>query len=121
MKPGGVYLMSTPNAYHYVALVSRFTPHWFHQLVANRLRNHKPGHHDPYPTFYAMNTVDALRTLAAAAGLEPVSMRLVEKEPSYGLSSRVLFVSFMAYERLVNMTERAAFLRSNIFAVLQKR
>ena len=34
------------------------------------------------------------------------------------LSSRVLFVAFMAYERIANSTERVAFLRSNIFVVL---
>ena len=36
------------------------------------------------------------------------------------MSSRALFLAFMGYERLVNMTELAKNLRSNIFAVLRK-
>jgi hypothetical protein len=37
------------------------------------------------------------------------------------MSSRVLFLAFMAYERAVNSTERLAALRSSIFAVLRRR
>lgn len=120
LRPGGVYILRTPNAFHYVALVSRFTPFWFHRLVANRLRNRGRLEHDPYPTFYAMNTPKKLSDLASEAALELVDARLVEKEPSYGLSSRALFLGFVAYERFVNASEHTGFLRSNIFAVLRK-
>jgi len=121
LKPGGAYVLRTPNLYHYVSLVSSITPHWFHELVANRLRNRSSHeHHDPYPTFYAMNTRADLERFASRAGLEIESLRLVEKEPSYGMSSRALFLIFMAYERAVNATDKLADLRSNIFAVLRK-
>ncbi len=120
LKPGGVYVLRTPNASHYVALISAMTPFWFHKLVANRLRNRSKEAHDPYPTFYALNTPRKLRELAATAGLQVEQLRLVEKEPSYGMSSRALFLAFLAYERLANSTERAGFMRSNIFAVLRK-
>jgi hypothetical protein len=36
------------------------------------------------------------------------------------MSSRALFLALMIYERLVNATELAKNLRSNIFAVLRK-
>jgi hypothetical protein len=36
------------------------------------------------------------------------------------MSSRALFLPMMVYERLVNATELAKNLRSNIFAVLRK-
>ena len=120
LRPGGTYILRTPNLYHYVSQVSLRTPFWFHRLVANRLRNHAADHHDPYPTFYAMNSVKRLSELAADAGLTVRVARLVEKEPSYGLSARPLFLAFMGYERLVNSTDKLGFLRSNIFAVLQK-
>ena len=54
------------------------------------------------------------------AGLDVLLLRMVEKEPSYGMSSPVLFVLFAAYERVVNSTERLAVLRANIFCVLKK-
>jgi SAM-dependent methyltransferase len=120
LRPGGWYLFRTPNRFHYVALVSAATPHWFHELVANRLRNLEPGAHDPYPTLYRLNSRGAVQSAADAAGLEVQQLRLVEKEPSYGMSSRVLFLAFTGYERVVNSSDRLAFLRSNIFAVLQK-
>lgn len=120
LRPGGAYVFRTPNRYHYVAIIASLTPHWFHELVANRARNLDDDAHEPYPTVYRMNTERAVRDLARGAGLSVDALRLIEKEPSYGMSSRVLFFTFMAYERAVNATERAAALRSNILAVLRK-
>jgi SAM-dependent methyltransferase len=121
LEPGGVYVLRTPNRWHYVSLISSLTPHWFHELVANRLRNLGEDDHDPYPTVYAMNTRGDVERLAAGSGMAVEQLALVEKEPSYGMSSRILFLTFLAYERAVNGSERAAFLRSNIFAVLRKK
>jgi ubiquinone/menaquinone biosynthesis C-methylase UbiE len=120
LKPGGAYCFRTPNRYHYVSAVSWLTPHWFHLLVANRLRNRPSDAPDPYPTHYAANTQSDIRRIAAQSGFEVEELVLIEKEPSYGMSSRFLFLTFLAYERLVNSTELAANLRVNIFAVLRK-
>jgi SAM-dependent methyltransferase len=120
LKPGGRYLFRTPNRFHYVALVSAATPQWFHELVANRLRNLEPEAHDPYPTRYQLNSRWTVQAAAATAGLEIETLRFVEKEPSYSMSSRLLFLAFTGYERAVNSTDRLSFLRSNIFACLRK-
>jgi SAM-dependent methyltransferase len=120
LKPGGVYVFRTPNQFHYTALVSRFTPYWLHRLIANRLRGLGPDVHDPYPTVYAMNSRASVTRYAAEAGLEIEELRLVEKEPSYGMSSRALFLGFMAYERLVNATPKLQGMRANIFGVLSR-
>jgi hypothetical protein len=53
--------------------------------------------------------------------LEVESLEMVEKEPSYGMLARPLFLAFMAYERLVNASDRFAPLRANIFVVLRKK
>jgi SAM-dependent methyltransferase len=120
LAPGGVYCFRTPNRYHYVTAVAQLTPHWFHVLVANRLRNSPAELADPHPTHYRANSQKDLRRLAAAAGLSVEKLSLIEKEPSYGMSSRLLFLAFMAYERLVNTTDLAANLRVNILGVLRK-
>jgi SAM-dependent methyltransferase len=120
LRPGGVYVFRTPNLYHYVAAVSAATPHRFHRLVVNRLRRSPPGSTEPYPTLYRMNSIRAVRRLSAAAGFREVCIDMVEKEPSYAVASRALFVGALAYERTVN---RFAFLerfRANIFAVIEK-
>jgi len=121
LKPGGAYVFRTPNRYHYVSLVSSLTPHWFHELVANRLRNLSSDSHEPYPTVYALNSSSAIRRWATAVGLQVEQLRLVEKEPSYGMRSRTLFLAFTAYERIVNSTDRLANFRANIFGVLRKQ
>jgi SAM-dependent methyltransferase len=120
LVPGGVYVFRTVNRRHYVGLLASVTPHRFHKLVANRARRLPAGAHEPYPTTYAMNTKSAIRKAAAAARLEIESIRLVEKEPSYGRFSRVAFLSMMAYERLVNAHNAFANFRANLFVVLRK-
>lgn len=120
LKPGGVYLFRTPNRYHYVALVSSLTPHWVHVALANRLRGLDPDSHEPYPTVYRLNTRADILRHAQAAGFSVEELRMVEKEPSYGMISRLLFFPFMAYERLVNASDFFGDLRANIFGVLRK-
>jgi len=120
LKPGGAYIFRTPNRYHYVSLISLLTPDWFHQAAVNRLRNLGPEAHDPYPTRYLLNTRADVVKQAHLAGFTVESLQLVEKEPSYGMSSRLLFMAFMAYERLVNASERLSDLRANLFVVLRK-
>lgn len=120
LKPGGVYIFRTPNLWHYVALVARLTPYWFHILTSGRLRNHESGSHDPYPTFYRINSKKKITELARNTGFSVEAISLVEKEPSYGLISKVLFLLFVGYERIVNSSEAFAIFRANIFAVLRK-
>jgi SAM-dependent methyltransferase len=121
LRPGAPYVFRTPNLFHYVAMASRLTPHRLHVRIANRLRALDHDAHDPWPTIYAMNTPADVRALAAEEGFDVEELRLVEKDPSYGMASRAMFLVFMAYERLVNSTERLAALRANMFVVLRKR
>jgi SAM-dependent methyltransferase len=120
LRPGGVYLFRTPNLLHYVALASRLLPHIGHLLVANRLRSLPAEAHDPWPTFYRANRPAVIRRLASRAGLEPIELRMVEKEPTYARASPWLYFPLMAYERLVNSSRLGAPFRANIFGVLQR-
>jgi SAM-dependent methyltransferase len=120
LRADAAYVFRTPNLFHYVALISAITPHRIHLRMANRLRNLPAESHEPYPTCYRLNSRGAIRREARRARLEVESLRLIEKEPSYGMSSRLLFLTFMAYERVVNSTELLAALRSNILCVLRK-
>jgi len=120
LKPRGTDCFRTPNSWHYVWVAARLLPHKIHLLLANRLRSLPPGAHDPYPTFYRANTFQAVRKLSTAAGLTPVEISLIEKEPSYGANSAALFFTMMAYERLVNRWELLKVMRVNILAAAQK-
>jgi len=120
LRPNGCYIFRTPNRFHYVSIASSLTPQWFHEMVANRLRDRPVGAHDPYPTHYRFNSRWRVTRLAHDAGFAVKVLKLVETEPSYGMSSRLLFLAFTAYERAVNLTEMLADLRANLFVVLQR-
>ena len=120
LRPGGRYIFRTPNRLHYVALGAGALPHWVHIAIANRLRGLAEHAHGPHHTVYGLNTRRRVRRLAGMAGLEVDLIRMVEKEPSYGMASPALFLVFAGYERVVNKTNALAFLRANMFGVLRK-
>ena len=99
LKPGGVFVTKTPNLRHYMPLVARCTPLWFHRSY-NRLRRRAEA--DTFPTLYRLNTPAAQRRHADAAGLRVRSIRSVEGRPEYLRLSWLLYPFGIAYERLVN-------------------
>lgn len=120
LKPGAAYLFRTPNFYHYVALLSHSTPHQFHELVANRVRGLPKDAHEPWRTFYRLNSRGAIRRAAHQAGFRKVDLQMIEYQPSYLMFHVLPFIAGVAYERLVNSTEWLSGLRSNIFGRLTK-
>jgi SAM-dependent methyltransferase len=120
LKPGASFYLRTPNSYHYVALISRVTPHWFHEKVANRVRGLDAEAHAPYPTFYRLNTANTVREAARRAGFGRTEIRMVEGHPSYLVFHSLPFLAGVAYERAVNGTEALAGIRANICGRLEK-
>lgn len=120
LKPSGSYFFRTPNIYHYVALVAYGTPHWFHEQVANRVRNKEPGSQEPWPTFYRLNSRRAIRKAAEKAGFAKTELRMIELEPSYMQFAALPFALGLAYERFVNLSPLFSDLRGNVFGRLQK-
>ena len=118
LRPGGRFFFRTPNRRHYVATISRFTPHWFHRLIANRARNLSADTHEPWPTFYRLNTASDVTRHARAAGFRDSEIRMCEAEPSYLVFATIPFLGGVAYERLVNRFEALAPLRANSFGML---
>ena len=120
LKPGGHFFFRTPNIYHYVALVSAATPHWFHGLVANRARANELGSQEPWPTCYKLNSRRAITAAARTAGFRVIELRLVEMEPSYLRFHALAFFAGVCYERIVNSHKIFAGLRANYFGCLTK-
>ena len=120
LKPGASFFFRTPNRYHYVSWVGRVTPHWFHELVANRARRLAPEAHKPYPTYYRLNSRKNISDFARLAGFRHIEVKFVEAEPSYLVFHPVAFRIGVAYERLVNSYNSLSGLRSNIFGRLEK-
>ncbi len=120
LKPGASFFFRTPNKNHYVSIIGRITPHWFHELVANRARGLAPDAHEPYPTYFRLNSRKEISGFARSAGFRNVEMKLVEAEPSYLVFNPIAFRIGVAYERLVNRYDSLQCLRSNIFGRLEK-
>jgi SAM-dependent methyltransferase len=118
LKPGGSFFFRTPNKYHYVSLLALCTPHWYHELLSNRVRGLASDAHEPYPTFYRMNSKREIQTLANKVGFSRVILRAVECEPSYLMFSTIPFLVGVLYERITNKVELLSGIRANIFGRL---
>lgn len=116
LKPRGAFAFRTPNRFHYVPLFSRFFPDSI-SAWARRNADHEP---EIFPKHYRFNTAKACRSILAVAGFDSISIEIIEKEPSYGRRSRLLFYPMLAYERLVNASGKLAGLRANILCVAVK-
>ena len=80
LKPGGVFLAKTPNKWHYVPLIARLTPLWFHRWVVEwRGRNGD----DVFPTLYRTNTSSKVKELAQMSGLSVKKIDYIEGRPEY--------------------------------------
>lgn len=117
LKPGGVFLFKTPNRAHYMPMIARITPHWFHQWV-NKKRGRAEV--DTFPTRYRVNSPDAIHRWAGAVGLKVLKIGLVESRPEYLRMAWPLYLVGAAYERLVNSTDRLARFRILLIGQLKK-
>ena len=110
LVPGGVFLFRTPNAFHYVSLLSRVLP----RGLSKWARNTRPNTSGMHPMFCRCNSTLRCRRILDRAGLRIAELRLIEPNPSYGMRSRLLFFPMLLYERLVNATEMLRHFRANI-------
>lgn len=116
LKPGGKIIILTPSKYHYVTLVSRFSPHWVHELVSSIRGN---AHEDAFPTRYLANSRSQLSHHANLAGLTLQEFITTEVCPNYLLWSLPTFLLGVAYERIVNRFDSVRGLRVSIIAVFE--
>jgi SAM-dependent methyltransferase len=120
MRRGGKFLFRTGNLRHYVYTVASLTPHWFHELVANRIRRLPNAAYDPYPTYYRFNTLAQVRRVMAEAGFIENELTAIESNPSYMVFSPPSFILGLAYERIVNRFDALANLRGTIIGCFVK-
>lgn len=118
LKPGASFFFRTPNKHHYVSLIARLTPHWFHNLIANKARGLSNEAHEPYPTYHRLNSKKDITTYSKLSGFREIELRFVEAGPSYLMFHTVPFLVGVLYERIANSSDRLAGIRANIFGRL---
>jgi SAM-dependent methyltransferase len=116
LRTGGSFFLRTPNKYHYVTLIARCTPYWFHKSVANWARGYAPEQHDPWPTYYRLNSRSKVEAEGYKAGFGRIELQWWEGEPSYLVFNAVPFLLGVAYERVVNQSQVLSGLRHSILA-----
>jgi len=117
LSPGGVFLLKTPNVWHYMPTIARMTPHSFHRLV-NRMRGRADA--DTFPTRYRANSRRAVARLASASGLTVESLATHEGRPEYLRMTAPTYVVGALYEKLVNTTDLLAPFRILLIGKLRK-
>jgi SAM-dependent methyltransferase len=120
LKSKGFFVFQTGNLWHYSYAIAAYTPHWFHRLVANRVRGYADETPDPCPTFYRMNSLHAVRRTLLKAGFVEDTLAVVETEPSYLMFSVPTFLAGAAYERIVNSTSRLQRFRACIMGCFRR-
>jgi SAM-dependent methyltransferase len=117
LKPGGFFLAKTPNKFHYIPLIARCTPTWFHR-AANRWRGR--DEHDTFPTCYNCNCTGDVRLLARETGLKVREIHHIEGRPEYLRFNPLTYACGWAYERLVNSSSAFKALRCVLIFELEK-
>lgn len=118
LKPNGVFIIRTPNLWHYVTLISRLTPHNLHTFLREKLQS--KHEEDTFRTYYRCNTRHRIKQVFKKAGFTLEHLEMIEKEPSYLMKWGWTFMIGLFYERLVNSTRWLENFRANIFAVFWK-
>ncbi|HRB81442.1 MAG TPA: class I SAM-dependent methyltransferase [Nitrospira sp.] len=117
LKPGGRFLFKTPNKWHYMPLIARLTPLWFHQYI-NRVRGRNTE--DTFPTKYLANSPRQIRALAKANGFRVESIELIEGRPEYTRLTALTYLFGFLYERIVNWVPGLFVFRILIIGQLRK-
>lgn len=118
LKPGGLLLAKTPNKWHYMPIIARWTPTWFHRFY-NRIRGREAI--DTFPTAYQCNSRSKVERLSAESGFSVEETRLIEGRPEYLRLTFPTYLIGFAYERIVNSTDLLSGFRCVLVFVLRKK
>jgi SAM-dependent methyltransferase len=112
LKPGGCFVFLTPQQWHYVCLIARLTPQWFHKYFNEKFRGR--ASEDTFPTLYRLNTVREINRAMTEHGMRLDRVVLRETCPGYLQWSTPTLLAGIAYERIVNSSEIFSRLRVHI-------
>jgi ubiquinone/menaquinone biosynthesis C-methylase UbiE len=117
LRPNGIFLIKTPNKYHYVPLLGRITPERFHKSY-NKMRSR--NEQDTFATYYRANSKKTIEKLAKSTGFIVEKTELIEGRPEY---LRIIWPAYLVgalYERVVNSSDIFKHLRVVMLVTLRK-
>jgi SAM-dependent methyltransferase len=116
LQPGGVFIFHTINRHHYHARIASCLPRWLRLKLVTFLENRREE--DVYPTFYRMNTRDAIEKDAAAGGFTVRQVQMVNSSAATVMLGPVVILELLIIRLLTH--SGLADWRRNIIAVLEK-
>jgi SAM-dependent methyltransferase len=119
LKPGGIFLAKTPNAWHYVPMIGRLLPHFLHEFLIINFKRSRLAH-DIFPTFYRVNTADRIKYYSELAGMRCQQVSLIEGRPEYLRFNSLTYLIGTIYEYIVNHIKLFANFRVVIVAEIAK-
>ena len=117
LKPGGIFLVKTPNKWHYVPIIARMSPLWFHRFVVG-WRGREGD--DVFPTRYLANTASDINRICTNNGFDVVRIDYVDGRPEYLRFSFLTYFLGWLYEKLVTNIYFLRFFRVLLIVELQK-
>ena len=114
LKPGGIFLMHTPNSRGHVVMLGRWLPEVVKGALIWLLQGRDES--DVFPTHYRANTPEAIESLAGRSGLRVREMRLVESTAAFALFAPLAVVELLWIRATMRPT--LARWRQNIIATL---
>lgn len=118
LKRDGVFIVKTPNCYHYVTVLARLTPHWFH-IIYNRIRG--CSEEDTFPTFYRANNRRKIAYLGESADFKLENIESIEGRPEYLRINCLFYLWGALYEKVVNASDVLCHFRVLILACFRKK
>jgi len=118
LKPGGLYIFTTPSIYDYGSIAALVIPNRFHGRIVNATEGR--ASEDVFPTVFGSNSRRAITRQAGDAGLEVQELEYIGQYPSYLVFNRALFWLGSMYQKAIEKHPLTKPLQGWIFCVLKK-
>jgi SAM-dependent methyltransferase len=118
LKPGGVYIFTTPSIYDYGSLIASLVPNRWHGRIVSVTEGR--AEEDVFPTVFAANSRRAVSAHAGAAGLTVREFQYLGQYPNYLVFNRMLFWLGSMYQKTIEKFALTQPLQGWIYCVLEK-
>lgn len=118
LKPGGIYIFTTPSIYDYGSIAALIIPNRFHARIVNATEG-RPEE-DVFPTVFGSNSRRSINRHAKQNGLQVEQLDYIGQYPSYLVFNRVLFWLGSLYQKAISSFSLTKPLQGWIFCVLRK-
>ena len=116
LRPKGIFLFHTPNAYGYGVLLSRLVPEALKGKLIHLVEGREE--HDIFETHYAANTEKSIRGLAQGTGFEVVEMHFLVTDAIFAMVPPLALLELLWIRLLMAGPFRS--LRTNIIVALRR-